>query len=189
MPHQATRWQSGVSMRQASLGFGKRGLLEKGSFQKSPFFRDSREFRDSRDSRESPDCGKQRRLRPFSRDSREFRDFRDSRESSSEKTPFVMTPFFEAGISRQSSACGLKRRAGFQLSVLEPGRGGVCETTCCHRHCTCSLQRSSGTAQTQRKTQGQQLKGKIVSALFHTFWHFSTHFRTLFHTFSSRTFS
>ena len=30
----------------------------------------------------------------------------------------------------------------------------------------------------QRKTKGQQLKGKIVSALFHTFWHFST----LFHT-------
>ena len=32
----------------------------------------------------------------------------------------------------------------------------------------------------QRKTKGQQLKGKIVAALFHTFWHFST----LFHTFS-----
>ena len=41
------------------IGFGKRGLLEKGSFQKSPFSRDSR----------------------------------DSRDSSSEKTPFVMTPF------------------------------------------------------------------------------------------------
>ena len=27
-----------------------KGLLEKGSFQKSPFSRDSREFRDSRDS-------------------------------------------------------------------------------------------------------------------------------------------
>ena len=35
--------------------FGKRGLLEKGSFQKSPFSRDSREFRDSRDFREPPD--------------------------------------------------------------------------------------------------------------------------------------
>ena len=75
------------------FGFGKRGLLEKGSFQKSPFSRDSREFRDSRDFREFSDCGKQRRLRPFSRDSRESRDFRDSRDSSSEKTPFVMTPF------------------------------------------------------------------------------------------------
>ena len=66
------------------IGFGKRGLLEKGSFQKRPL---SREFRDSR---EPPDCGKQRRIRPFSR---EPRDFRDSRDSSSEKTPFVTTPF------------------------------------------------------------------------------------------------
>ena len=31
----------------------------------------------------------------------------------------------------------------------------------------------------QRKTKEQQLKGKIVSALFHTFWHFSTLFHTL----------
>ena len=31
---------------------------------------------------------------------------------------------------------------------------------------------------TQRKTKDQQLKGKIVSALFHTFWHFPTHFHT-----------
>ena len=38
--------------------FRKRGILEKGSFQKSPFSRDSREFRDSRDFREHPDCGK-----------------------------------------------------------------------------------------------------------------------------------
>ena len=38
-----------------------------------------------------------------------------------------------------------------------------------------------------KKTKGQQLKGKIVSPLFHTFWHFSTHF-TLFQSFSSRTF-
>ena len=73
------------------FGFGKGGLLEKGSFQKSPFSRDSREFREFRDSREPPDCGKERRIRPFSRDSREFRD---SRDSSSEKTPFVMTPSF-----------------------------------------------------------------------------------------------
>ena len=40
------------------IGFGKRGLLEKGSFQTYPFSRDSREFRDSRDFRESPDSGK-----------------------------------------------------------------------------------------------------------------------------------
>ena len=44
----------------------------------------------------------------------------------------------------------------------------------------------------QRKTKGQQLKGKIVSALFHTFWHFSTLFHTFsefFRIYTSRTFS
>ena len=87
-------WQPGKRnyscLRRQKFGFGKRGLLEKGSFQKSPFSRDSR---DSRDSREPPDYGKERRFRPFSRDSREFRDFGDSRDFSSKKTPFVMTPF------------------------------------------------------------------------------------------------
>ena len=53
-----------VCQQAQCIGFEKKGLLEKGSFQKSP----------------------------FSRDSREFRDFRESRDSSSEKTPFVMTP-------------------------------------------------------------------------------------------------
>ena len=75
------------------LGFGKGGLLEKGSFQKSQFSRDSREFRDSRDFKEPPDPGKQRRIQPFSRDARESRDFRASRGSSTEKTPFGMAPF------------------------------------------------------------------------------------------------
>ena len=65
-------------------GSEKKGLLEKGSFQKSPFSRDSRHFRDSRASR---------RIRPLCRDSRECREFRDSRDSSSEKTPFVVIPF------------------------------------------------------------------------------------------------
>ena len=56
-----------VVMAQApgGFGFGKRGLLEKGSFQKSIFSRDSREFRDSRDFREPPDCGKPRGIRPL----------------------------------------------------------------------------------------------------------------------------
>ena len=76
-----------------TVGFGKRGLLEKGSFHKSPFSRYFREFRESRVSREPPDCGKERRFRRFPRDSRESRDFRDSRDFSSEKTSFVMTPF------------------------------------------------------------------------------------------------
>ena len=67
----------GGKVKQAFIGFGKWGPLEKGSFQKGPFSRDSRESRDFRDSREPPDCGKQRRIRPSSRDSREFRDFGD----------------------------------------------------------------------------------------------------------------
>ena len=63
-----------------------------GSFQKSPFSRDSssRELRDCRDSRELPDCGKQRRIRPFPTSSRELRDFRDSKDASGEKTPFLV---------------------------------------------------------------------------------------------------
>ena len=63
----------------------KGGLLEKRSFQKRPFSRESirESFRESRDSRDPQECGKQRRIRPSSRDSREFRD---SRDSSSQKT-------------------------------------------------------------------------------------------------------
>ena len=97
--------------------FWKRGLLEKGSFQKSPFSRDSREFLDSRDFREPPDCGKYRRIRPFPRDSRESRDSTDSRDSSSEKTPFVMTPF--SGPENSGS------RWAVSWSMLNHGR-------CCH---------------------------------------------------------
>ena len=89
----ATRECRSPGLRSPPSGSEKGVLLEKGSFQKSPVSRVFREFRGSRDRRELPDCGKQRRIRPFSRGSREFRDFRDSRDSSSEKTPFVMTPF------------------------------------------------------------------------------------------------
>ena len=39
------------------------------------------------------DSGKQKRIRLFSGDSMESGDFRDSRDPSSEKAPFVMTPF------------------------------------------------------------------------------------------------
>ena len=64
--------------RKGSLG--KRGLFKKvHSLEKN---------RVCRDSGESPDCRKQRRIRPFPR------EFRDSRGSSSEKTSFLMTPFF-----------------------------------------------------------------------------------------------
>ena len=49
----------------SGIVLGKRGLLAKGSFQKSPFSRDSREFRYSRDSREPKNCGKHWIIRPF----------------------------------------------------------------------------------------------------------------------------
>ena len=75
-----------VSCAPPLIGFGKKGSLEKRSFQKNPFSRDSREFRHARVLGEPPDSGKQRRIRTFSRDSRDFRN------STSEKTPFVMTP-------------------------------------------------------------------------------------------------
>ena len=110
------------------LGFGKGGLLEKGSLQKSPFSRDSREFRDPRDPRKDPDCGRQRRIRPFSRDSREFRDFRDSRDSSNEKTAFVMTPFSCPDLSecaQHSHSTGVKTTlSGLALRNLRPPAAG-----------------------------------------------------------------
>ena len=95
-----------------------RGLLAKGSFQKSPCSRDSREFRDSRDFREPPNCGKQRRIRPFSGDSRESRDFRDSRDSSSEKTPFVMTLFPAPSIHFQLQIQNRAARINFRNARL-----------------------------------------------------------------------
>ena len=110
----------GFSLKIPVIGFGKRGLLEKGSFQKSPFSRDSREFRDSRVFREPPICGNQRRIRPSSRDSREFRDFRDPRESSSEKTPFVMTPF--SGPEVRGGGCGESEEGGGGLSIFFSGK-------------------------------------------------------------------
>ena len=86
MPFSRRRSEYGFGEYGFKLGFGKRGLLEKGSFQKSPCL----EIPENREILENPpNCGKQRRIRPSSRDSREFRDFRDSRE----ETPFVMTPF------------------------------------------------------------------------------------------------
>ena len=61
-------------------GSEKRGLLEKGPLQKSPFSRDSREFRDLENPQTLEKKG-------------ESDHVLDSRDSSSEKTPFVMTPF------------------------------------------------------------------------------------------------
>ena len=52
------------------------------------------------------------------------------------------------------------------------------------RCCGGAVTIAAATAENQRKTKGQQLKGKIVLALVHTFPHFST----LFQNFSPRTF-
>ena len=70
-----------------NVGFGRRGLLEKGSFRKVH----SLEILETLEILENPQTVEN--IRTFSRDSREFRDVRDSRNSSSQKTPFVMTPF------------------------------------------------------------------------------------------------
>ena len=92
---QSERW---MEIEDTILGFGKRGLLEKGSFQTSPFL----EILENLEILKNPQTGEQMRIRPFSRDSRESRDFRDSRDSSSEKTPFVMTPFSGPEIPRKN---------------------------------------------------------------------------------------
>ena len=99
--------------RKICVGFGKRGLLEKGSFQKSPFSRDSRECRDSRDSREPPDCGKQRRIRPFSRESREF------------KILEILGYFLFFSARGERGVGGDKRRGGRSIFLLKiPGGRG-----------------------------------------------------------------
>ena len=57
-----------------------------------------------------------------------------------------------------------------------PGVQGKSWPKC--RYCFSCLKVRGGSrpSNNQRKVEGQQLKGKIVSALFHTFWHFSTLF-------------
>ena len=74
-----------------------------------------------------------RRIRPFSSDPRESRDLRDFRDFSSEKTPFVMTPFSrpdktkkeqpqnEAGLSCPSSFLFLEGRTFYRFTL----RSGV----------------------------------------------------------------
>ena len=84
-------WKFSAVLR---VGFGERGLLEKGSFEKSPFL----EIRANLEILEiletpTPDCGKGESDHFLETLDREFRDFGDSRDSSSEKTRFVMTPF------------------------------------------------------------------------------------------------
>ena len=110
--------QNRVRKKGSFQTFGKGAFSEKSSF---------REFRDSRDSRELLDCGKQRRIRPFSRDSREFRDFRDSRDSSSEKTPFVMTPFSGSDKSGLWNIFGSEMLQRTNLCYNQDGQPQGCE--------------------------------------------------------------
>ena len=73
------------------LGVGKRGLLEKGSLQKSPFSRDSREFREILEILENPQTVENKGESDHFLEILEIlenldRDFRDSRDSSSKTT-------------------------------------------------------------------------------------------------------
>ena len=80
----------------SSIGFGKGVFWKRGLFRKVHFLEilENLEILEIFENRQT---GKQGRIRAFSRDSSPLsRDFRDSRDSSSEKTPFVMTPFFRA---------------------------------------------------------------------------------------------
>ena len=105
-------------LRFSAFGFGKRCLLEKGSFQESLFLQ--RFYREFRDSRGSPDCGKQRRIRPFSRDSREFT--LQFTMITGRKNDYRM--IFGAGARRgQGSVRAWEFRMGGGWSL---GRGGVC---------------------------------------------------------------
>ena len=118
-------------------------VQKKGSFQKSPFSRDSRELRDSRDFGGPSDSGKQRRIRPFSTDFREFRDFRDSRDFSSEKTPFVMTPFSSPDFFIEKKRhINLRKTSGHRPGVPgTPWRDKQGATGRCSRDFLCLLQK------------------------------------------------
>ena len=69
-----------------NFGIGKRGLLEKGSFQENPFL-------EILETLEILELLENAQTVGIKGESDHFA--RDSRDSSSEKTPFVMTPFFQ----------------------------------------------------------------------------------------------
>ena len=77
---------SGVSISLASFGFKKRGLLEKGSFQKSLLCPDYRESRDSRLSREPQTVENQGESDHFL-EVLENLEILEALDSSSEETP------------------------------------------------------------------------------------------------------
>ena len=88
------------------IGFGKRGHLEKGSFQKCPFSGDFREFRRFYKFKRSPRVWKTKE-NPTIFQLEIFRDSLDSpfdsRDSSSEKTLFVITPSGQFRVKKSSA--------------------------------------------------------------------------------------
>ena len=79
-------------------GSEKGGLLEKGSFSEKGHFLEILANLEILEILENPQTvqnkgGSDHFLEILVSEFRDFRDFRDSRDSSSEKTPFVMTPF------------------------------------------------------------------------------------------------
>ena len=78
--------------------FRKKGSLGKGGLFGKVYFLEILEKLEILEFLEDPQTAENKgESEPFSRDTREFRDFRDSRDSCSEKTSFVMTPFFGPG--------------------------------------------------------------------------------------------
>ena len=142
--------------QQSCFSGSEKGVFWKGSSQKSRFSRDSREFRDSRDSREPPDCGKQRRIRPSSRDSRDSRESRESRDSSSEKTPFVITPFSVPEFCAQKRHSFREPAHPLQTSQDLPARNAkkVSKMPPHALPTPKSLQKVSGGAKNQRASSG-----------------------------------
>ena len=99
----------------AKVAFDTVRLLEKGSFQKSPFSLEILENLEILEILENPQTlenkGESDHFLEILEDSREFRGGRDSRRSSSEKTPFRNDPFFRPREAPQDQSL-LTLRAG-----------------------------------------------------------------------------
>ena len=99
------------TLRSIFIGFGKRALLEKGSFQKSPFSRDLENL-EILEILENPQTVENKEESDhFLEIPENLETFRDSRDSSNEKTPFVMAPFSGPDFSTGGSL-------GFSLGTI-----------------------------------------------------------------------
>ena len=108
----------------------------------------------------------------------------------SQKVKHIRRLSDKGGVAVQVASWKVSRhREVLQLHVCtvacRAARGHLAPNSCYQKMLQPALlRRGVGVEVNQRKTKGQQLKGKIVSALFRTVWHFSTHFPTLFSEFS-----